>query len=229
MATFLITGASRGLGELLQLKLAKKNDTVYLVSRSKSTLAKDGVKRHWIEADLSRVGVSRTISETIGDKPLDALIYNAGIWEDTAFSEAYNFEDISEEETRRIIDVNLTSAILVTQKLLPNLRKSQNPKIILIGSVSGKAYSRGQEVAYVASKAGLLGVASSLREYLRRDKIPVTIINPGNFGVLREGVDVGSGEGIPAKDLLTLITTVIKMSNHSCIRQVDLVAMDDPF
>ncbi len=229
MATFLITGASRGLGELLQYSLPKKTDTAFLVSRSKPTLPDDGVKRHWIKADLAKSGVAKIIAKEIGDSPIDLLIYNAGIWEHNAFSQDYSFESISEEETRRIMDVNLTSAILLIQAMLPNLRKAVNPKIILIGSVSGKAYSRGQEVAYVASKAGLLGVGSSLREYLRRDKIPVTIINPGNFGVLREGVDVGSGEGIPAKDLLGLIGSIIKMSNHSCIRQVDMVAMDDPF
>ena len=229
MATFLITGASRGLGELLHHKLPKKADTAFLVSRSKPTLPDDGVKRHWIKADLAKSGIVKTIAKEIGDSPIDVLIYNAGIWEHNAFSQDYSFESVNEEETRRIMDVNLTSAILVIQAILPNLRRAVNPKIILIGSVSGKAYSRGQEVAYVASKAGLLGVASSLREHLRQDKIAVTIINPGNFGVLREGIDVGSGEGIPAKDLLMLTRMVIKMSKDSCIREVDIVAMDDPF
>jgi short-subunit dehydrogenase len=228
MATYLMTGASRGLGELLQLKLPKKKDKVYMVSRSRPTLTKDGIQRHWIQADLSRPGIANKIAKEMGENPLDTLIYNAGIWEHNAFSEGYNFEGVSEEETRQIMDVNLTSAILLVQKLLPNLRKSENPKIILIGSVSGKAYSRGFEVAYVASKAGLLGVASSLREYLRNDKIAVTLINPGNFGVLRGGVDVDSN-GIPGQDLLKVVRTVVAMSPFSCIREIDLVAMDDPF
>jgi short-subunit dehydrogenase len=224
----LITGASRGLGELLQLKLPKIKDTVYLVSRSKPTMPKDGITRHWIQADLSKANVAHTIAKEIGNQPLDVVIYNAGIWEDTAFSENYNFEDISEDETRQVMDVNLTSAILVIQKLLPNLKKSASPKIILIGSVSGKTYSRGQEVAYVASKAGLLGVASSLRENLRKANIAVTVINPGNFGVLRGGIDVGSS-GIPGQDLLNIVRTVVNMSAFSCIREIDIVAMDDPF
>ncbi len=117
---------------------------------------------------------------------------------------------------------------MVVQRLLPNLRKAKAAKSVLIGSVSGKAYSRGLEVAYVASKAGLLGLASSLRENLRKDKIAVMIINPGNFGVLRNGINAGSG-GIAGKDLLKVIRTVIDMSPFSCIKEIDLVAMDDPF
>jgi short-subunit dehydrogenase len=228
MATYLITGASRGLGELLQFKLPKKKDVVYLISRSRPVLAKDDIKRQWIKADLSQAGVATINANEIGDEPLDVFIYNAGIWEHTAFSENYHFEDVSEEETIQIMNVNLTSAILIIQKLLPNLRKAKNAKIVFIGSASGKAYSRGSEVAYVASKAGLLGVASSLRENLRKDNIAVTIINLGNFGMLRGGADVSNG-GIPGKDLLKVIRTVIDMSPFSCIKEIDLVAMDDPF
>ena len=136
MARFLITGASRGLGEMLQLKLPQKLDTVYLVSRSKPKQPRDGIKRHWIQADLAQQGVVKVVIETLGDVTLDVLIYNAGIWEENAFSEDYNFEALSEEEMRQVIDVNLNSAIMVVQKLLPNLRKSLNPKIILIGSVT---------------------------------------------------------------------------------------------
>jgi short-subunit dehydrogenase len=226
---FLITGSSRGLGELLQLKLPQKTDSVYLVSRSEPQQPKDGVKRHWIEADLSQPGVATTIARALDGATLDALIYNAGIWEEKAFSEDYDFESVTEGEIRRIIDVNLTSAITVVQKLLPNLRKSANPKIILIGSVSAKAYSRDFAVAYVASKAGLLGVASSLRENLRPDKIAVTCINPGNFGALRGGTDVLEAGGIAAQDLLETLSYILKLSNASCVREIDLVAMSDAF
>jgi short-subunit dehydrogenase len=229
MSRFLITGASRGLGELLHLKLPQKLDTVYLVSRSEPQQPRDGVKRYWIQADLSQQGAAKLIAEAVGEATLDVLIYNAGIWEENAFSEKYDFESVNEEEIGRIMNVNLTSAIMVVQKLLPNLRTSSNPKIILIGSVSAKAYSRGREVACVASKAGLLGVASSLRENLRNDKIAVTCINPGNFGALREGIDVLDAKGIPADDLLETMRYVLRLSNASCIREIDLVAMSDPF
>ncbi len=79
MATYLITGASRGLGELLQLRLPRKKDSVYLVSRSRPVLAKDSIKRRWMRADLSKAGAASTIARELGDEPLDALIYNAGI------------------------------------------------------------------------------------------------------------------------------------------------------
>lgn len=72
MARMLITGASRSLGNLLQFKLKKKKDMLYLnwYPRSKSQWPEDGVQRQWIKADLSK----ETISKRIQHAPLDELI-----------------------------------------------------------------------------------------------------------------------------------------------------------
>src|SRR5689334_9383103 len=112
MTNYLIFGASRGLGAIFSHSLPNNGDTLWLVSRSQPDLFdSDGVRRIWIEADLSAQGAGQAIAQRLGDVPLDVCIYNAGIWETDAFSEDYDYEQVGDEETGRIITVNLLSAI----------------------------------------------------------------------------------------------------------------------
>jgi short-subunit dehydrogenase len=227
MTAYLIIGASRGLGDALNRRLMTQGDRAWLVSRTAPALdLNDGIERAWIQADLSEADAADVIAQQLGDQRIDVLIYNAGIWEGTAFSSRYRFEDITQEEDERILRVNLISVLSCVKRLLPNLRTSANPKLILIGSVSGMEVSRGVEVAYAASKFGLRGVSSALRESLREARIGVTLINPGSFASRLNTDDAGL---IPLEDLVETIRSVCSLSRNTCIRQVDLVAMNDPF
>lgn len=227
MTAYLLIGASRGLGDALNRRLMAKGDTAWLVSRTAPALElNDGIERHWIQADLNEADAADVMAQALGNQPVDVLIYNAGIWEGTAFSSRYHFEDITQEEDERVLRVNLLSVLSCVKRLLPNLRSSTNPKLILIGSVSGLEVSRGVEVAYAASKFGLRGVSSALRESLREDRIGVTLINPGSFASRLNSNDAGL---IPLEDLVESIRSVCRLSRNTCVRQIDLVAMDDPF
>ena len=102
---YLITGASRGLGDALARGLPSAGDTVYLVSRSRppSLEFQDGVTRQWLEADLSREDAAETIADGLTVDVIDVLIHNAGIWERGSFSSGYDFEAVSARETREIL------------------------------------------------------------------------------------------------------------------------------
>lgn len=237
MTRYLIIGASRGLGEALHRLLPTAGDVCWLVSRSEPTLALgDDVTRNWIRADLAERSSSAVIAQAIGDSALDVVIYNAGIWEDAAFSSDYRFEDVSDDEDARVLAVNLTTAIPVLKRLIPALRRGARPKIVLIGSVNGLPYVNAPEVAYNASKFGLRGVAHGLRAGLRADRIAVSIINPGNFGAPRfvDGQLVNATSGavedcIPAQDLVTLVRAILSLSNAAVVRELDVMAMEDPW
>jgi NAD(P)-dependent dehydrogenase (short-subunit alcohol dehydrogenase family) len=222
----LITGASRGLGDALARGLPNAGDTVFLVSRSSpaSLSVQDGVRRVWLEADLNDENAPETIRAALEGHGLDVLIHNAGIWERTAFSSSYDFQKVSDAETRGILRVNLESVIAVTRALLPSLEGSGNPKIVLIGSVNGLENTGMPEVAYNASKWGLRGVAHGLREHLRQKRIGVTIINPGSI----DSVDGSSREdSIPPGDLVALVRCVVSLSRRSNVKEIDLPAMLD--
>ena len=221
----LITGASRGLGDAFSRGLGRSGDTLWLVSRHVCPSLKlaDGVTRHWIEADLSSAGVHQRIAASL-PPVLNVVIHNAGIWESTAFSSQYNFEQVSEAETRAVLEINLIAPILLTQAVLPNLINSSNPKIILIGSINGLENASMPEVAYSASKFGLRGVAHALREHLRKDSIGVTILNPGsiawNDNLSREDLILPS-------DIVGLVRAVLETSRRTTVKEIDLPAMQD--
>ena len=237
MTNILIFGASRGLGAAFSSGLPTRGDSVWLVSRSQpeNFETNDGVERVWIKADLSSSQeASRTISEALSKQRLDVLIYNAGIWEKQAFTKEYSFEAVGIKESEDIIAVNLTSAIICIQKLLSNLKQSDNAKIILIGSTSGLENSGSQEVAYAASKFGLRGFGHALRENLRKDSITVTCINPGEVAAeiayeegVEKAIETYAGTRIPVNDLISIVKCLIGLSKVSCVKEINIPAITD--
>ncbi|MCH5583793.1 SDR family oxidoreductase [Shimazuella sp. AN120528] len=236
MKNFIILGASKGLGDAFVKGLPVKNDRVWIVSRSKpeSLEIRDGVHRFWIEADLSSQISGDTIAKAIKDETIDVLIYNAGIWEEEGFQDNYNFENDNPTDILNIMNVNTTSSIICIQRLLPNIKKSTNPKIILVGSVNGLDNYGSKQVTYVASKFGLRGVGHSLRENLREDGIGVTVINPGNIAAaipyedgLEKAISTYNGTRIPVQDIVSLVKCVVHLSNVSCVKEIHIPAMYD--
>jgi short-subunit dehydrogenase len=95
----------------------------FLVSRSvpPSLALQDGVKWHWIEADLSREDAPARIRGSLETDVLDVLIHNVGIWQRDAFTDNYDFETVSDAETREILRVSLESVITVTRAVLDTM------------------------------------------------------------------------------------------------------------
>jgi short-subunit dehydrogenase len=233
---FVVLGASRGLGDAFSKGLPEKGDRVWLVSRNvpESLSMNDGINRNWIEADLSLSDSSNRIAEALNDETIDVLIYNAGIWETEGWQSHYDFEKDDPEEIANIIQVNTTSAILCTQKLLPNLKKSEKAKVFLIGSTDGIENNGSKQVTYVASKFGIRGIASALRENLRKYEIGVTCINPGNIAAtipFEEGsekaITLYKGTSIPVQDIVSLVKTIAHLSKASCVKEINMPAMMD--
>lgn len=226
MKRLLILGASRGLGAALAAGLPQTGDELWLVSRTKPAGLDqtDGVVRHWLQIDLAEEICAHKLNQTLPKQALDVVIYNAGIWEKSAFSSHYQFERVPAGENQRILAVNLLSAIHCLQVVIPHLRQATNGKIILIGSTSGLENSRAPEVAYNASKFGLRGVAHGLREQLRPDFIGVTCLNPGTLNTAG-GNDPSA---IPMSDMVAIVQMIINLSKYTCIKEIDIPAMLDP-
>ncbi|PSB22752.1 short-chain dehydrogenase [filamentous cyanobacterium CCP1] len=236
MKNILIVGASRGLGDALSQGLPQAGDTAWLVSRGKpqSLMQQDAVNRIWIEADLSSNAASQEIVAALDGQRLDALVYNVGIWESTAFSDDYDFEGINPVDHQRILQVNLLSAIHCIQAVLSNLRQANHAKVILIGSISGVENTGSPEVAYVASKFGVRGIAHALRENLRTDGIAVTCINPGMIATevpYETGIDQAlaqfNGTQIPVHDVVAIARCILSLSPASCVKEISMPAMAD--
>jgi NAD(P)-dependent dehydrogenase (short-subunit alcohol dehydrogenase family) len=239
MANIVIFGASRGVGLGFSIGLPDAGDTVFLISRTRPTSLDrvDQVTRVWIPADLSVPQTAAVkVAEAIGDSPVDFLFYNAGIWEENAFEPTYSFEQSTPEEMEQIIRVNLLSAILCTRRLLPNLRRSSNPRVVYMSSLSGLDNSGAPEVANTASKFGLRGVVHALRECLREHRIPVTSLNPGSIAAeipyeagAEAAIQTFNSKQIPMQDLVLLLRCVRQLSRVSCVKEIDIPAMSDRY
>lgn len=232
----MIVGASRGLGAAFAAGLADPGDRLLLVSRKRPDLGgRDDAERQWVRADLSRPDAPRLLARAVGRGALDVLVWSAGIWEKDAFTPRYSFEPQPEGTTRRLVEVNLTAAILGVQALLPALRRSRNPKVVVIASLSGREGRTGREVASAATNFARRGLAHALRESLQRHRIPVTCINPGSIATVESPYAAGraaairatKGTMIPMHDLVDLLRAVLRTSRATCVQEIDIPAMAD--
>ncbi|MEX3715390.1 SDR family oxidoreductase [Cytobacillus horneckiae] len=233
---FIIFGASQGLGDAFVKGLPNNGDTVWLVSRTRpsSLDISDGVNRKWVKIDLSSQQQIPFLKETLKNIPIDVLIYNVGVWEKRGFEDDYSFDKDEVEDISNLININITSTITYIQALLPNLRHSDNGKIILIGSTVGLDHTNSAQVSFVTSKFGLRGITNALREHVRKDKISVTCINPGELAAevpYEEGAEKAimlyQGTRIPVQDIVAIVHCVINLSPVSCVKEINIPAITD--
>ena len=177
----LITGATRGVGEALTLRLVSKDHIVFALARTRdqldSLVERGGVgKVIPFEVDVSN---RRQVEEAIAlieaeHGGVDLLVNNAGVVENIAF------EDQDLDVVDRIIDVNLKGALYVTRCVVPLMIRGGGGRIINVSSVAGTRGIPGQ-VAYCASKHGMNGFADALAQELLEKNVLVSTICPGGI------------------------------------------------
>ena len=181
----LVTGASRGIGRAIAIKLAEDGATViinYNGSKDKANETLEIIKGMGKEACISCFDVSDEESCKAGiDEILkeyghiDILVNNAGITRDKLLM------GMSEEDFTSVINTNLLGSFHTIKCLIRNFLKLKGGSIINISSVSGVIGNPGQ-ANYSASKAGIIGLTKSVaREYASKG-IRVNAIAPGFIG-----------------------------------------------
>ena len=183
MRTALVTGAGRGIGEAITLRLARAGWTVFAgvrdhAGRERLTAA-DGVIEP-IQLDITDGEHIHALPDQLPDR-LDALVNNAAI------GVLGPVEAVSLADLRRQLDVNVVGQVAVTQAVLPLLRTARG-RIVFISSTGGRMVVP-LEGAYGASKFALEALADALRLELRPWHIGVSLVEPGP-------TDTGSWRGI---------------------------------
>jgi short-subunit dehydrogenase len=176
----LITGASSGIGEAIACALAEKGVNLCLIGRNIAKLSriKERFKKHPVivelyRADLSKEEELKGITDFFIDKfpTLDILIHSAGV------ISTGSTEQTPVESLQLHLNVNYVAPYIITQSLLPLIRKSKG-QIVFINS-SAIQRPIGNLGQYSSSKYALKGLADSLREEINADGIRVTSIYPG--------------------------------------------------
>ncbi|MEO3945885.1 SDR family oxidoreductase [Gorillibacterium sp. CAU 1737] len=177
--TAVITGATSGLGLEFVKLLAQDGYSLVLVGRSEEKLKavrENGyaVDIQTIAQDLSLPGAARRVAdelERMGIVP-DILINNAG------FGLMGVFDELSLEEQRQMIQVNIGALTELTYLLLPGMKGHRNGRILNVASIA--AYLPGPYMAvYYASKAYVLSFSEALDEELLGTGVRVTAVCPG--------------------------------------------------
>lgn len=232
----LIVGASKGLGKALVEGLSGDENLVIGISRNPPTdlQLQEHAQVDWIKADMSdSIQAAGHIEERIPEQ-VDVIIYNLGVWEEDAFTENYQFQKSSDEEIVDLININVTSAILLLKRLIPKLLKSKRPQVVLTGSTSGLPQSGGKEVAFGASKFALRGIADALREGFRGEKLAVTCLQIGDLNTeddisepLEKACQRGNGYLIPLHDVVDITRALLTISDCSYVKEITLPAILD--
>lgn len=178
----LITGATRGIGKAIAIRLAnagfdialnyrKENDDL---TNTKSEIEKAGVDCLPVQGDISSFEDCERIAKEIFDKfgKIDVLVNNAGITKDMLLMR------MKPEDFLSVVDVNLIGTFNMTRNVVPYMVKARSGKIVNISSVVGIEGNAGQ-TNYAASKAGIIGFTKSLARELGSRNILVNAVAPG--------------------------------------------------
>ena len=178
--TWLVTGASQGLGLALVKRLLHEGHQVAATSRNQATLAvavgTASAAFLPLQVDLgSDASVQSAIAQTVSTfGRLDVVVNNAG------YGIGGSIEELSDAETRQAFDVNVFGTLNVCRQALPQLRRQGAGHIINISSIAALAGATGWAV-YSATKAAVSAFTEILAQDVAGFGIKATVVEPGGF------------------------------------------------
>lgn len=166
----LVTGGSRGIGMAIVEKLLHSGFQVITTGKSKRDFSIPSVEYHAV--DFSDVEATQKFASQMADKKIDVLINNAGI------NKIHPFADIPLETFDGIQNVNVRAPFILTQAVLPGMKKRRWGRIVNISSVFG-VVSRSERASYSTSKFGIYGMTAALAAEVASEGILVNCVAPG--------------------------------------------------
>ena len=180
----LITGASRGLGKAIAIRLAKDGFAVIINYQSNREAAEDTLKQiqesggtaellPFNVADAQAIETAlESWTASHPDDYISVLVNNAGIRQDNLMV------FMQEEQWNKVLDTTLNGFFYITRRLLKDMMTHRNGRIINMASLSGLKGLPGQ-TNYSAAKAALIGATKALAQEVAARKVTVNAIAPG--------------------------------------------------
>jgi len=182
--TALVTGGTRGIGKGITERLAKNGMAVVFTGRDTKVgeqvqvnLRGLGANASFIQSDLLDADslpmmIDQAVA-TLGS--LDVLVHNAGIYP------THTLEAMTLTDWHRVLDTNLTSAVLLVKHGAPHLRQSATGRIVFISSITGPRTGISGLAHYCASKGGIDGLMRAAAVELAGTGITVNAVAPGTI------------------------------------------------
>ena len=212
----LVTGGSRGIGEMIAAGFLTNGATVYISSRKADVCdataarlaAEYGGTCVSIPANLAELDGIDSLAAALGEREsrLDVLVNNAGV------SWGASIDEFPESGWDKVFDTNVKGVFFLTQKLLPLLEAggtAETPsRVINIGSIDGIRTPAFDTVSYGPSKAAVHALTRQLASKLVRRNILVNAIAPGPFPTWMLSTGVGTGGDVEGTDWAALGRTM---------------------
>jgi 3-oxoacyl-[acyl-carrier protein] reductase len=202
--TALVTGASRGIGRAIALRLASEGANVVVNYHANLEAANSvageitalGRRASIVRADVGNPSdVERLVQGVLEEfSRIDVLVNNAGITRDTLIMR------MSEDDWDAVLDTNLKSAFLVTKAVLRPMLRQRSGRIVNITSISGVMGNAGQ-ANYSASKAGLMGLTRSTAREVASRNITCNAVAAGV-------IDTDIWRGVPEAAIQTMLQII---------------------
>lgn len=180
--TAIVTGAAKGIGKAIAIKLASLGSNIVLNYRSseeeaikvEEQIRELGVEVIRVKGDISKLNDVENLINTAKERfnTIDIMVNNAGITKDTLILR------MKEEDFDSVIDINLKGVFNCLKTITPIMVKQKSGKVINLSSVVGITGNAGQ-VNYAASKAGVIGMTKSLAKEVGSRGITVNAVAPG--------------------------------------------------
>jgi 3-oxoacyl-[acyl-carrier protein] reductase len=187
----LITGAAGGIGSVLVSEFSKYKAKVYQTDIAR------GNGEKFIRGDITDQDFINHLFDQIMIKEgrIDILVNNAGIYLRTPV------KDITKAEWERIMDINLTSVFLLTQKVIDVMMKQKSGSIVSLASIAGKVGGLIAGAHYAASKAAIECLTKSLAKTAAPYGVRVNAVAPGV-------IDTSMQDGVPPEQMDFLLKNI---------------------
>ena len=177
MRTAVITGGSRGIGAACVRAFSAAGYRVAFMYRADAAAAQALALETGalpVQADVAQSSAVNAAAEHILRelRHVDALVNNAGL------AMASQFQDITDAQWQRMLDVNLTGVFYVTRAFLPGMLSLHAGRIVNVSSIWGMV-GASMETAYSAAKAGLIGLSKALAKEVGPSGVTVNTLAPG--------------------------------------------------
>jgi NADP-dependent 3-hydroxy acid dehydrogenase YdfG len=220
----LVTGASRGIGRAVALRLSGDYDIIAaarsrdeLESLSREIAATGGSCRP-IVVDVTD---PNAVAAALAGIDAQVLVNNAGIGVMKPFLE------LTREEWTRTVDTNFNALFDVTRAIVPSMVARRSGHVVMIGSISGRsAFVNG--TCYAATKHAVMGFSESLMLELREHGVKVSVVNPGSVDTdFSSGRSDGSWK-LTAEDVAESVAFVIATPPDVLVHRVEVRTLTVP-
>ena len=213
----LITGASRGIGHAIALRLAETHDLILVARNAKrleetASACPKGTRVQTIAVDVAdRLAVASALTGL----HVDVLVNNAGV------ATMRPFLEMTAEEWHRMVDVNVNALYHVTRAVLPGMVSRGHGHVCTIGSIAGRNTFAGG-TAYTGTKHFVMGFSESLMLEIRDYGVGVSVVMPGSVDtdLFPEGTD--TSWMLEPANVADAVAFVIGAPSHMLVHRIEV-------